>query len=256
MTGLIDLAYPALDLIDAGLALALPAWARVMAFGVVSALVTMGLYTALSNQQAIKAQKVRLKEIQGQLKASQDDLGETMRLTRANLATSFGILGRVIGPALLSSLPVIVVIGWLAVHWSHAEPAPGTSVAVELAPSAVGVTLEPPSLLDGSAPGMAMLWPPAGTELRLAHQGTPLWTGSPAALATTAEVAQPRWWNLFLGNPAGYLEAGAGLDRMSVELPARELLGFGPGWMRGWEFVYFLTVICVSLGLKAAFRIA
>ena len=44
--------------------------------------------------------------------------------------------------------------------------------------------------------------------------------------------------------------------RVSLALPGREVVGFGPGWARGYELTYFATVILVSLLLKSVFRIA
>lgn len=256
MTGIIDRAYPVFDLLDAGMAPFLPAWLRVVVLGALSGAVTMALYTALSDQQAIKAGKARVAEIQGQLKAARDDLALTMRLTRANLAASFGILGRVLLPALLSSLPVLIVIGWLATHLTYAEPPPGTAVGVSFEPAQGAVDLAPPGTLRRDAAGSHLVWPAPATELRLASGTDLLWQGPPDRLASTGEVATPRWWNLFLGNPAGYLPEGAPLERMAVDLPGRDLLGIGPGWMRGWVFVYFATVLVVSLAIKVGFRIA
>ena len=60
----------------------------------------------------------------------------------------------------------------------------------------------------------------------------------------------------YAGNPAGYLSDGAALEEVRLGLPGREVLGFGPGWARGYEFTYFAAVVAVSLLLKVLFRIA
>jgi len=39
-------------------------------------------------------------------------------------------------------------------------------------------------------------------------------------------------------------------------LPPLELIHMGPGWMRGWEFTYFLTVFAVSIWLKLRWRLS
>lgn len=256
MSGLFDYPAPLFNALDAGLATFLPAWLRLVLFGILSGVLTMLVYRLASNQAGIKAQKARLKEIQAKLRTAQDDLAETMRLTRQNLATAFGLLGRVLGPALLSSLPVLFILAWLATHWGYVEPPAGTPVPVGFAPGSAGIALEPAGTLGGTAAAPQLVWPESGTELRLLEAGRPVWQGTPAMLATTAEVSQPRWWSWFIGNPAGFLAEEARLDRMSLELPQREILSFGPGWIRSWEFLYFVTVIIVSLGIKLVFKIA
>jgi hypothetical protein len=39
-------------------------------------------------------------------------------------------------------------------------------------------------------------------------------------------------------------------------VPEREVLPFGPGWVRGYELTYFAAVVLASLLLKALFKIA
>ena len=63
------------------------------------------------------------------------------------------------------------------------------------------------------------------------------------------------WWNSLIGNPNGYLDDDHPVEAIYFELQSMEFLSFGPGWIRGWEFSYFVLLIIVSLVIKFAFRI-
>ena len=68
-------------------------------------------------------------------------------------------------------------------------------------------------------------------------------------------VHKRRWWNWLLGNEAGYLPETWTADAVRFALPAREILPFGPSWVRGWTFTYFVSLLVVSLAIKIGFRI-
>ena len=42
---------------------------------------------------------------------------------------------------------------------------------------------------------------------------------------------------------------------VNFELTPINYLSFGPAWVRGWEFTYFVILILCSFGIKVAFRI-
>jgi hypothetical protein len=75
-------------------------------------------------------------------------------------------------------------------------------------------------------------------------------TAAPAGV-----VHQRRWWNLLVGNPAGYLPAPGAVDTLELGLPRAEFLPFGPAWLRGWIAYFFAIVIVFSLLLKFLWRL-
>lgn len=254
MNGLLNLFYPLLDAFDWSLGF-LPAALRVVLLGVLSGAVAMGLYRLLSDQGKIRAQKEEIKRLRAALAAAQDDLGETMRLSRRNLAASFRLLGTVLGPALLSSLPLLVVIAWLAAHYGYAVPAPGTPVPLAFEPGPDGVAVEPEGALRQEAQGPRLLWPaPGGAAPRFVDAQGLVYAGPPPELPATV-VHKKLWWNWLLGNEAGYLRPDAGLEAITFDLAPRVLVPGVPAWLGGWEAVYFLSVLVASLLIKFRFRI-
>ena len=253
MSGLLNLFYPVFDALDAVLGF-LPAALRLVVFGALSGAIAMGLYRLGSNQDRIRARKAEIQAIRVALKAAGDDFAATMRLSRRNLAASLRLLGAVFVPAVLSSLPLLAIIAWLASHYDHLVPAPGTPVPIAFQPGPDGVAVEPAGALVQGAGGPALRWPAAGEAWRFVDAQGLVYAGPPADVAASI-VHKPRWWNWLLGNEAGYLRADAGLEAIELALPERTVLLGVPGWLSGWEAVYFLSVLVTSLLIKVAFRI-
>jgi hypothetical protein len=253
LNGVLNLFYPVLSGLDAGLGF-LPAILRLVAFGALSGALAMGLYVLFSNQDQIRAQKALMQTIRADLKAAQDDFALTMRLSRRNLAASLELLGIVVGPAVLSSLPLLIVIAWLSSQYGHVVPAPGTPVPVALAPTADGVAVEPAEALVEAGGSRYLLWPAAGSPVRFVDGRGLVYAGPPADVPATT-VHKRVWWNWLLGNEAGYVRPDAPIEAISFELPARTLVPGVPSWLGGWEAVYLLSVLTASLAIKVGFRI-
>ena len=255
MSGLINSLFPPLDALDLALAAVMPPLARLVLYGALSGAVTMLVYRLASNQEDIRAQKARMRELQGKLKAAQDDFAETMRLSRQNLAVSFRLLGMSLWPALLSSLPVIVLFAWLAMRWSQPMPPPGTAVPVAYSPAGAGLSVGPPGTLADVQGAQVLRWPGPDAPATITDTTGVVYDGLGARPAVSA-LRKQTWWNWLLGSPGGYLPDRAALDEVRFELPQRQVLDVGPSWARGFELAYFATVMVVSLAIKIVFRIA
>jgi hypothetical protein len=253
LNGLLNLAYPLLDAFDWSLGF-LPGVLRVVLLGVLSGAVAMGLYVLFSNQDRIRAQKAEIQKIRVALGAAKDDFAETMRLSRRNLSASFKLLGIVLGPALLSSLPLLAVIGWLAAHYGYVVPAAGTAVPVAFEPGMAGITAEPAQALRNGANGPELVWPQAGQSPRFTDAQGPVYEGPPADLPATI-VHKKLWWNWLLGNEAGYLRPDTSLDAITFAQAPRVLVQGVPSWLGGWEAVYFVSLLVASLLIKFGFKI-
>ena len=70
-----------------------------------------------------------------------------------------------------------------------------------------------------------------------------------------ATIGRKQWWSFILGAPAGYIPAGAPVERLEFDMPEREYLPWGPGFLRAWYVPFCIVMVAVSLALKAAWRI-
>jgi hypothetical protein len=254
LNGVLNLFYPVLAALDAALGF-LPPVLRLVVLGALSGALAMGLYGLLSDQARIRARKAEMRRLQAALKAAKDDFAQTMRLSRRNLAVSLGLLGIVVGPALLSSLPLLVVIAWLSSGpYGYQLPAAGTPVPVSFAPALDGIAVEPAEALVRDGDGERLRWPAPGSPVRFLDAHGLVYAGPPADVPATT-VRKRAWWNWLWGDEAGYVRADAPIEAISFALPPRTLIPGVPSWLGGWEAVYFLSVLVASLAIKVAFRI-
>ena len=246
---MINWAFPLLNAVDGWLAGWLPLLARLCLWGALSGAAAMGLYALMSDQAALSRRKAEIRDVRRQMMRGDGEQAEVMRLARRNLALSFGLLGRVFGPAMLSGVPVIVIVLWLSAYHSLA---PADPVRVDLVPPADGVTLLAP---DGPAPGTSeSATVAAGAPLRVLDADGLVWESRPDA-PPVGVVHKRVWWNALIGNEAGYLRPDAAIDEIRFAFPRKQVLSGLPAWMSAWEFPYFLSLIAAAVALKLAFRI-
>jgi hypothetical protein len=255
LSGLIDRLFPPLDALDQALSGVLPPLVRLVLYGAASGAITMVVYRLTSDQNGILALKERMRDLRGQLKVAADDFAQTMQLSRENLGVSMHLLFKSLWPALVSSLPVVVIIAWLAMSWSQPLPAAGTAVPLSYQPPTAGLATEPADALSSSPGGGMLRWPAAEAPAVLKDASGAVYEG--LGSKPPASVIHKRvWWNAILGNPAGYLPDNAAVEEVRLELPEREVLHAGPGWARGFELTYFAVVVAFSLVIKFIFKIA
>ena len=251
MSGVLNATFPVFSTIDGWLALLLPAWLRLVLWGAASGAAAMGLYSVMSSQTRLQALKQQSAALRAAVTRT-DDAGEAARLAIQNLKLSLRYLGAVTGPAMLSGIPVLFVIAWVSAAYGYAMPNAGQAIAFSVEPATVPVTATPGVAGDPRA----IAWPEPPGRIVLQDGSGMTFETAAADLLSVGVIHKRRWWNWLLGNEAGYLPDNAAADAVSFALPQREVLAIGPGWVRGWEFSYLLSVLVVSLALKIGFRIA
>jgi hypothetical protein len=237
MMGLFDLPSPMLGWID-GLLTSLPTLLRLVLWGAVAGALSMWLYRWISPQQRIARSRQEQLEARRSLDAFDGELAEAWPLIRRLLGLSLSHVGRVTGPAVVASLPVLCLLVWMSTAYGHHYPA------------------EPPEVRVSPAP-LQGRWLPGRDQL-------PRVRVTNASLEPLVEVPVPapvpviekwHWWNALVGNPAGYLDAQNPAERLEIALPRREIVSAGPDWMRGWEVPFFVSLIIASLLLKRLLHI-
>jgi len=250
--GLFDLPGPLLSSLDA-LFSELPSYTRLLIWATLTAIVSMLLYWLCSAQGKTAAAKERAIAARRKMAAYEGhEFEEMWPLARESLAASLQHFGIVLGPALLSSLPALVIIVWVSNQFGYILPQPEEAVDVYTVPATELAGLRPVREADTSV--YQVRYPEADQTVAIATTNGEAVTELP--LQGPVPVIHKRvWWNSLIGNPNGYLADNHSLDAIYFELRSQEFLSFGPGWIRGWEFSYFVLLILVSLGIKVAFRI-
>lgn len=252
-TGIFDIPSPLLTWIDLTLADVLPAGARLVVWGVIAGAASMGLYWLISPQQKLARIKQDVAEARQALAAYDGAFDGVWPLIGRSLSTSFRHLGLALGPALLGSLPVLVLMGWMAGYYGYELPAPGDSVKVATEPAGRVLAQSDGQTVGGKGP-WNLSWPTRERPVALTDGlGRTLLTLP--VLRPVPVIHKRAWWNLFFANPLGSLPDDAPVDRIDIGLRSRVFVPFGPGWMRGWEAPFIFIVLIASVAVKFLFRI-
>lgn len=252
--GLFDLPAPILAAVDQVFSTILPAGLRLAFWGVLSGWLTMLLFRRLSRQEAIAELKAAQKKQQDEIARFEGDFGELMPIVRQAFALGFRQLGLSIGPALLATIPILFIVAWVATTFVYKSPEPGTPVSVTAEPERGQLEWSDNASAEHADDGWTIHWPRANESITLSGGGgAPLLTLSSEELAGV--IHKYRWWNVLIGNPAGYLPDHQPADVVGVELPRQQFLAFGPDWMRGWMFVFFGAYLLASIAFKFVLKI-
>lgn len=234
--GLLDPPQSVLSWLDAGAAKILAPQARVACWALIGAVLATEIYRWSSPQRRLADLKLAFRDTERRLNEVPDSLQEAWPLIRQMLALSLKRIWLVVPATLWTGIPVLVLLLWMNASYGHRFPTPEETVAVEV-----------------SAPGYRGDW-----RRDVAHgTGVAEVTGpngdivarvSPAAAIPRIEKWRP--WNLLIGNPAGYLPAGAPIERIEITFPSQELWPIGPDWIRGWEFTFLLLLFLFAMTFK------
>lgn len=238
--GLFDIPAPLLSWVDVRAAAVMPEMFRLVMWGAIGALVSMILYKVLSAQERIAKDKLEIREARIRLDAFDGEFSDAWPLISNLLRLSFRHVGRVGWPAIVASLPLLTLLGFLSTFYSYGYPSAGVSPEIQIRPASFNAEW---INKDEAAP-----------RIVIADGGKRI-ISDMALKAPVPVIHKRQWWNALIGNPAGYLPDNSAIDRITVSLPPKEYIPFGPAWMRGWEMPFFLSLLVISLIIKFVARI-
>lgn len=254
--GLFDLPAPLLDTLDGALdRIGVPALLRVVTYAAATAWTGMALYRRLSDQRRLAEVGAKVALSQQALARHEGDFAMLRVLILANLRATSHHLALTLRPALIASLPLLFALPWLSNRFDFRQPETGTSISVCTQPVVRGLHWQASSAAAVTASGCWLApWPDVKTPATLSDSAGRTLLVIPD-LAKSDTVEKFGWFNWLIGNPAGYLPSDAPVTHVHLELPRQQLLDFGPSWLRGWVFSYFLTALLISLWLKWRWRL-
>jgi len=252
-----DAVFSVINVVDGLLASFLPLVLRVSFWGLLAGVAAMAVYVLVSNQTAIGTLKKEIKEYRRRMSASSADSdSEYVALAGKNLKASVALLGKVIVPALLSALPVLVIAGWMDAYHAYTLPEGPGAVAVTFVPAVTGgVEISPPELGRVDR-GVVMLVPRQArlTEISISADGKTIYSGDPFR-APVPVIAKKGWLNLILPSAVGYVNSTSPVEEIHLDLPRKQFFPALPSWASGWEPPYFFSVMVAALAIKLAFKI-
>ena len=235
--GLLDLPAPVFDFVDRSLLGALPPLLRLVLWAIAGAAISLALYRLLSPQRRIAQAKAAALDARRRLNAHDGDLETALPLMRQSMTAALRHVGLVFPAAIVASLPVLALLIWLDAAYGYQLPQDRQAPVVSVEPATY----------SGQ-------WQPNGS-IEVRDQG-----GADVAHLTLAEpitqIAKRQWWNVLIGNPAGYLPDQGPIESVSIALPERQYLPIGPDWLRSWVTVALTVLVIASLLIMRLARIA
>jgi hypothetical protein len=238
--GLFDLPAPLLQWVDERVTSVVPAALSIAMWAVLGGIVCLELYRIVSPQERIGRIKGDAKTAQQRLSAYDGEMEGAWPLMKSMLGLSLKRVGIVIPATLVAAYPIIALLVWMSSAYGHVFPPQGEDVAVTVAEPLAGHWIErgresPPQIQATQPDGSTVIDVPLAAAVPVLHKR--------------------QWWNHLMENPAGYLPEEAPVDEIRIDLPRRELHGFGPAWMRGWEAIFLPVLFVSALTYKIVRRI-
>ena len=238
--GLLDLPSPLFDLVDRSLLASLPPLLRLVLWAIAGAAVSLALYRWLSPQRRIAEAKTAALQARRELSTHDGDLETALPLMRRSMKLALRHVGLVFPAALIASLPVLALLIWLDGAYGYQFPTNGEAPTVAVEPQAFSGQWRP-----SATGGQVELRDQAGTQVVHLTLTKPV-----------TRIEKHHWWNMLVGNPAGYLPDSSPVDGVSIGLPQREYLPVGPDWLRSWATVALTALVIASLLIMRVARIA
>lgn len=252
-SGIFDIPAPLLTWADLALGHALPDGARLAFWAVLAGAASMGLYWLASPQQKLELVRQNATRARRAMAAYDGAFAGLWPIMGRSLSASLRHLGLTLGPAVLGSLPVLILMGWMAGHYGYELPATGERVQVYGQPADRVLNWPQGARVEGNGP-WTLAWPATDQPVSVTDTTGEAMLTLPLSLPVPV-IHKRAWWNFFFANPLGSLPDDAPVDLIGVDLPTRVFFPFGPGWMRGWEAPFILIVLIASVAVKIAFRI-
>lgn len=225
----------------------LASWAsaevRLIVWSAGAGVATMLLYALLSPQRRIARAKLELAAARARLDRFDGEFAEALPLMRRMIGVALAQLGLVLGPAVAALLPMALLAGWIAQTYGYDFPEQQQPVSIRTQPENLPAQWIPPE--------------PAGR--RPARVALLDWQGQllgELEVSSPVPVIEKRTWQAALaGSPLGFLPDELPIERIELHLPHRQYLGWGPDWMRRWEFLFFGVLTLAAVAVKRTLRI-
>lgn len=245
MRGVFDLPAPLLHGANEFITGWIPPSVAIALWASVGAIVCMELYRLFSPQQRIDKIKHDATAAQQQLANYDGAMEGALPLMKSMLKLSLLRVGIVLPATLLSAYPILALIIWMSNEYDYRFPVAGESVQVEVSP-------------PHNATGLSAVWVPASGDrsplVRITQPQDDAIMEVPVK-APIPTLHKPMWWNVLVGNPAGYLPPTAPVEEINLHLPKQVIINGGPLWARGWEIIFFPVLFIVSFSYKILRRI-
>ena len=253
---MINIIFPIFDKIDYWISLLLPFVIQNLFWGIIAGTFAFIIYWLLSDQDCISNIKNDMKDLRKKMfDSSLEDKAEYNSLAKKNLSLSFKLLGKILLPATLSILPVVIIAIWYDMNHSFIIPFEQDKVAVSSLPIAIDFNVEPYEISSNDIDGNTFIYPVHPLDkISFFNKNGLIYSDAPFS-KPIPYITKRKWWNLILGSPIGYLYDEANIEVLIFDYPEKVVFNKIPKIINGWELLFFLGIFITALPLRIIFKV-
>ncbi len=247
--GLFDLTTPTFNIIESWLSQFLTLNLRLAFWAFISALSSTLIFRLFINQQKISFLKTQIKTIQKKLSSHEGDFKELKNIAGKSLKLSFQRMLITFFPAILAMVPIIFLLVFLSASYDYQTPKAGERVNYQVFwedSDSIGEIIwkdqnnQPIEFIKDT-----FLWPKTGQKhILLQPDGTKIMAFPSAPVPI---IHKKQWWNVFFGNPAGYISEDNIIDHIAFKFKKQKPNTYLDNYVDGWMWPYFLFTFVFSL---------
>jgi len=252
--GFFDWLTPILNWFDDLISPVIPLTFILIIWALISALLGVLTFRKLCQFDRLTDTKTQLKSAQQTMIDHDGDFADLLPLAWQNIKLSLKRMGITLWPALTSIIPVMFILVFLSNRYDLQAPAQGM-----LVPYTVTAETE-----QGGEPDWYWLnqdnmqkhkqlhWPEKTTTLTLTNGDTEVFS---APFKPVGIIHKKHWWNLLIGNPAGYLSEDSPIKQITFEFPQKTVPDWMQNYLGGWLWFYLLVTVLFSVVLMIRLKI-
>lgn len=234
-----------------------PFWAIFIISLLISLIITF-VYKWVTDQKLMKSLKEEQKEMQKQVKALKDNPQEMMKVQKEAMKKNMTYMKHSFKPTLITILPIIIIFGWMAAHFSYEPIYPGETYSIT-------------ALFEKGISGEAELIPDKNTELisdavQEINSETTWKLKSKTEGTHILEVKyddQSYHKKVLITKELAYEEPFTTFqhsDLKQINIDYNKLKPLGPdfsifGWQPGWLGLYIIFSLIFSMSLRKLLKI-
>lgn len=251
---MINKLFPLLNAVDDFLSNIISLSLRLCFFGLIAGVLAISIYAKISPQASINSLKQRGRKLRQKMKNSEMEFKAFYSMAIENLKISLKLLCIIIGPALISAIPVLILSAWIHTYYGYnfwqsapkdflVKPEPGYNIKL--------VFHEKDNIQSGKLTDINY---ENINKMTIFINGNSIYTGDPFRPPAPL-LYKRKWWNILIGNSAGYLAEDAPVDYIHLNFQKKVILGWTPKWVSGWVLPFFVSVLVVALVMKRKLKI-
>ncbi len=233
----------------------LPLSVRLSILGALAGILSITIYAKLSPQASIAKLKKKTRSLQREMLNVDLEFVDFWRLSKENLKTSLRLFTTVLGPALVSALPVIFLVIWINTCLAYEAPPTPSDLVVTTEQGNIELQMIIDTNLDEISQKEIHDHNLANSQkIVVMADEMVIYSGTPLSPPTPV-IHKRRCWNVLLESPAGYVVEDAPIDSIMLNVSKKQIIKWMPNWATGWEVPFFTFVLIAALGIKLGFRI-